>query len=240
MEEISSNAIVRGDPAVFGRNVRAFRILRGWGVRELAEKCGVSTKTIVKIERGEGCTSRTEQKISLGFAVFLGRLWDEKLLADERQRLIPHDYGRWFFGDVEDARVFYERHSRGTESMERFRSDPDAIQDEAERHRIGMAGFASVFVRTQGGGMQMGYFQFNQCEVYSRDVTPSDGFNNPYFMICERGRLRFGIRDQYYELKDGDSMIFEAGDDYWIEPLDEAQRPSVVRIACLKILSLDS
>lgn len=239
MEENLTNAPESRDPAVFGRNVRAFRILRGWGVRDLAEKCGVSTKTIVKIERGEGCTSRTEQKISLGFAVFLGRLWDAHLLSDERQRVIPHQAGRWFFGDVDDARMFHERHSRGSESVERLRSDPEEIQDDSERHRIGLAGFSKVFVRTQGGGVRSGYFQYNQCEIYGHDVTPGDGFNNTYLVLCERGSIRMGIRGKSYELFEGDSMVYEAGDEYWVEPLDSNLKPGVVRIVCLGILSLD-
>lgn len=239
MEENLNNPIDRRDPGVFGRNVRAFRILRGWGVRDLAEKCGVSTKTIVKIERGEGCTSRTEQKISLGFAVFLGRLWDANLLSDQRQRVLSRDSGRWFFGELEDARMFYERHSRKPEATERFRSDPDEIQDDAERHRIGLAGFATVFVRTQGGGIRTGYFQVNHCEVYGRDVTPGDGFNNTYLIHCEQGTLRFGIRDEVYEIRENDSMIFEAGDKYWVEPSDPNHLPAIVRIVCLRVLSLD-
>lgn len=239
MEENPKNPDGDRDPAVFGRNVRAFRALRGWSVRDLAAKCGVSTKTIVKIERGEGCTSRTEQKISLAFAVFLGRLWKPNLLSDEPQRVMPKDTGRWSFGELEDARRFHERLSRGSEAVERFRSDPDEIQDDAERHRIGLAGFASVFVRAQGGGMRTGYFQVNRCELYGRDVTPGDGFNNTYLILCERGGVRMGIRGQTFELDEGDSMAYEAGDEYWLEPKDPGQRPGVVRLICLRMLSLE-
>src|SRR5579862_8205028 len=135
-------AMRSGDPRVFGRNVRAFRALRGWGVRELSERAGVSTKTIVKIERGEGCTSRTEAKIALGFSVYLGRLWDDTLLSSEGERLIRKDHGRWFFSAIQDAELFHQRLSRSDLGLsdERFRSDPDEIQDESERLRLGHGG----------------------------------------------------------------------------------------------------
>lgn len=229
----------RNDPAVFARNVRAFRMLRRWGVRELSARSGVSTKTIVKIERGESCSIKTEVKIALGFAVYLGRLWDDRLLSSERERVIRQDEGRWFFCEISDAEK-YHRRMLGTHE-ERMRSDPDEIQDEAERHRLGHAGLSRGFVKTLGGGMASGYYQYNQGEFFSRDYTPPDGLNYTYICICIRAGVRFGIRDKPHELREGDSIVFQGDDDYWIEPLVPVpahEKPPLVHFICLGVLKL--
>lgn len=228
----------RRDPAVFGRNVRAFRTLRQWSIRDLAAHSGISAKTIVKIERGEGCTVRTERKIGLGFNVYVGRLWDSSLLSDEPQRVIRHEQGRWFFADIEDAAQY---HRRLVTSEERLRSDPDEIQDEAERHRLGYAGLSKAFVKAMGGGLSTGYFQYNQGEYFGRDYTPPDGTAYTYLCICLRGGVRFGIRDGFSELKEGDAVVFEGNDGHWIEPLEPvtpAKPPPLIQFLCLRILTL--
>jgi len=231
------------DPAVFGRNVRAFRTLRGWGIRELSERANVSTKTIVKIEQGLGCTTRTEQKIAAGFTMYLGRLWDASLLTGQRQRVIHKSQGRWFFGEITDAERYHQRlvKSQPDLSEVRFRSDPDEIQDETERHRLGYAGLSKVFAKAMGGGMAAGYYQYNQCEIFSHDVTPGDGFNYSYICFCIRGSLRIGMRGEVFELNEGDTIVFEGGDDYWIEPLEPLRPPKpppLIQFACLKMLDL--
>ncbi len=231
------------DPKVFGRNVRAFRALRGWSIRDLEARSGVSAKTIVKIERGEGCTIRTEQKIALGFTAYVGRLWDVNLLSDKSQRLIPREQGRWFFGDVADAERYYRRLVKPNSDAERLRSDPDEIQDEAERHRLGRAGLASAFVKTMGGGISAGYYQYNVAEIFGHDLTPPDTLDHTYLCICARGAVRFGIREETCEMREGDSIVFQGDSPYWIEPLEpvaSGELPPLVQFICLGILTLPS
>jgi transcriptional regulator with XRE-family HTH domain len=227
---------------VFGRNVRAFRVLRGWGIRDLAARAGVSTKTILKIERGEGCTIRTEQKIALGFAAYVGRLWDAHLLSDEPQRVIRREEGRWFFSDIEDAAKYHQRLVKTHPELaeERLRSDPDEIQDEAERHRLGHAGLARAFVRTMGGGIAAGYYQYNQCEIFGRDVTPPDGFGYTYLCVCLRGELRLEMRGKTFDLREGDAMAFDGGTTYAFEPRGPVPpgRPPLMQFICLGVLKL--
>lgn len=45
--------VARHAVALLGTEVRAGRLERGWSIRELAERVGVSTATIVKVERGD-------------------------------------------------------------------------------------------------------------------------------------------------------------------------------------------
>jgi transcriptional regulator with XRE-family HTH domain len=231
------------DPAVFGRNVRAFRILRRWGIRELSARSGVSAKTIVKIERGEGCSIKTEQKIALGFAAYVGRLWDDKLLSPKDQRVIRKDEGRWFFAAIEDAEQYHRRlvKSQAVDSEDRLRSDPDEIQDEGERHRLGRAGLSRGFVKTMGGGMAAGYYQYNHAEMFARDYTPPDGLNYTYICICARGQIRMCVAETIHVLNEGDSIVFQGKDSYWIEPLEPVsatEKPPFIQFLCLGILAL--
>jgi transcriptional regulator with XRE-family HTH domain len=231
----------RSDPAVFGRNARAFRMLRGWSVREFSERAGLSTKTIVKIEGGHRCTVRTERKIADGLNVYIGRLWDPNFLVQAPQRVIRPDAGRWFFASADDAAAHHARVARaqaGDES-ERMRADPPEIQEAAERHRLGKAGLSRAFVKTCGGGIASGFFQFNEVEMFGRDETPPDGSNYPYVMICRTGGLRFHVRGETYELAEGESIVFDGNDTYWIEPIvtdSSLCPPATGYFICLRLL----
>jgi hypothetical protein len=231
------------DPAVFGRNVRAFRVLRGWGIRDLSARSGVATKTIVKIERGLGCTIRTEQKIALGFGAYVGRLWDANLLSDQPQRVIRKDEGRWFFAAIDDAEQFHKRLVKSSKRTpeDRLRSDPDEIQDEVERHRLGHAGLSKGFVKTMGGGLSAGYYQYNWAEFFARDVTPPDGLGYTYIIHSRRGGIKIGIRDQVFEIDEGDSIVLDGDSTYWIEPIREvvsSEKPPLIHFICLGLLAL--
>ncbi|WP_025229338.1 XRE family transcriptional regulator [Fimbriimonas ginsengisoli] len=231
----------RSDPAVFGRNARAFRTLRGWSIRDFSERAGLSTKTIVKVESGNACTVKTERKIADGLNVYIGRLWDPDLLAQAPQRVIRSDAGRWFFAIGDDAAAHHARVSRAQvgEEGERMRADPEEIQETAERHRLGRAGLARVFVKTCGGGISSGFFQFNEVELFGLDETPADGSNFPYMLICRTGGLRMHIRGETYELNAGESMVFDGNDPYSVEPLAKDGSicpPATFYFLCLRLL----
>lgn len=233
--------MIRSDPAIFGRNARAFRTLRGWTVREFSERTGLSTRTIVKVERGHACTVRTERKIADGLNVYVGRLWDPDLLVQAPQRVVKRDAGRWFFASADDAAAHHARATRGhlVEETERMRADPEEIQEAEERHRLGKAGLSRAFVKTCGGGISSGFFQFNEVELFGRDVTPADGSNYPYVMICRTGGLRIRIRGESHELLEGESIVFDGNDEYWLEPLTTNPAncpPATLYFLCLRLL----
>ncbi len=234
-------SINRSDPAVFGRNARAFRTLRGWSVRDFAHRAGLSTKTIVKIEGGHPCTVKTERKIADGLNVFIGRLWDPDLLLQAPQRVIRTDAGRWFFASADDAAAHHARATRALtdDEHERMRGDPPEIQEAGERHRLGKAGLSRAFVKTCGGGISSGFFQFNEVELFGLDETPADGSNYPYMVICRTGGLRVEIRGEAYELSEGESIVFDGNDPYRIEPLandDSICPPATLYFLCLRLL----
>lgn len=54
--------------------IRAARQARGWTQTELADKAGVSPRTIYAVERGRSCRQATKRRILAA----LGVSWDER------------------------------------------------------------------------------------------------------------------------------------------------------------------
>jgi transcriptional regulator with XRE-family HTH domain len=230
------------DPKVFGRNVRAFRILRGWSIRDLSKQSGISLQTIVNVEAGKGCAPATEERFARAFQTFVGRLWDVSLLSPERQRVIDSNHGRWFFASVEQAKEYARRQRLADDEDDgRFRADPDAIQEQTERYRLGHT-FGWCFARALGGAIAENYYRYNICELFGRDSSPRP--NRPFMMLlqAQSGNFRVGIRGEEFEVFQGDSFVFDCADPWWIEPLHQVrpgEKPAIVHIICLDHLSLN-
>lgn len=232
----------RANPAVFGKNVKAFRDLREWSLRELASKSRLSTRTLVKIEKGLGCTVKTELKVALGLNVYVGRLWDESLLSCGPEKVISQSDGRWFFANVDDATQYHSRARRSPSEVtdNRLRSDPDEIQDASERNRLGRAGLSRAFVRTCGGAITAGHFQLNEGEIFGYDFTPADEFGYPYLLICTDGVLKFSIGGRTHVLQARESIVFQGNEAYGVEPCPSLTRdelPSRFFFVCLRVLT---
>lgn len=66
--------------ALLGAQVRAGRIQREWTVRELAERAGISTPTLLKVEHGD-------PSVAFGTALDLAVLTGVPLFYDDRGQL---------------------------------------------------------------------------------------------------------------------------------------------------------
>jgi len=71
---------VRHAAALLGAQVRAARVERRWSTRELADRAGISTGTLLRVERGD-------PTVSLGVAFDIATLVGVPLYADDRTRL---------------------------------------------------------------------------------------------------------------------------------------------------------
>ena len=65
---------------LLGAQVRQGRIQRGWTVRQLAERAGISTNTLLKVEHGD-------PSVAMGIAFDLAVLVGVPLFFDDRNRL---------------------------------------------------------------------------------------------------------------------------------------------------------
>lgn len=71
---------VRQAAGLLGSQVREARVERRWTVRELAERAGVSTATLQKVERGD-------PSVTLGVALDVASLLGVPLFTEDRSRL---------------------------------------------------------------------------------------------------------------------------------------------------------
>lgn len=71
---------VRQATELLGSQIRQARVERGWTVRALAERAGVSTNTLLRVERGD-------PTVGLGVAFDLATLVGVPLFVEEPSRL---------------------------------------------------------------------------------------------------------------------------------------------------------
>jgi transcriptional regulator with XRE-family HTH domain len=74
--------VARRAAELLGLQIRQARVERRWSVRELAERAGISTDTLLRVERGD-------PTVSLGIAFDLATLVGVPLFYEDRSRLAP-------------------------------------------------------------------------------------------------------------------------------------------------------
>jgi transcriptional regulator with XRE-family HTH domain len=76
-----------------GRNVRAFRKLHNWSLKDLAQKSGLDSGTLSRLERGEGgYSAESVEKLCNAFSISEGTLFSDENPTDNRMlefRRIP-------------------------------------------------------------------------------------------------------------------------------------------------------
>lgn len=206
-------AIIDGrDPEIFAKNVRRARESLGWTRQKLCQEAGVSPQTLTKVEGGQGCTPGVEHKIATSLGTVVGRLWERQELPRQLVRTPAAD--RWYFAGPEDGERFWKRHNL-PEAEQRF--DPDAIQHDEERARMGGSGLVRGFVRVTTGHLQAGSIISSVLEVYGQIESGLPDGKLAYFFTI-RGDIRFHIGDQIHELTPGAVLQAEMVEGSWLEP----------------------
>lgn len=206
------------DPMVFGRNVRLARSWFGWSMRDLANVAGIGLRTVVRIEQGGGCQLKTEEKIAKACRMSIGLLWDTDLKHSHQQQLILPEDGRWLFGDMEDGKRHLKRKSKvddaGAPAIASL--DPDSIQDQGERLRLGLAGLSRGFIRSLSCNLASERHVAGVSEIYRKD------FNSPipgkYLLYVLEGGLRIEIRNQIFDVPEAGAFFFDSNHPWTAEP----------------------
>lgn len=211
-------------------------------MRDLSRHSGLSLQTIVNVEAGKGCAPATEERFAHGFQTYVGRLWDVELLCPERERVIHSSRGRWFFPNVDHAKEYARRQRLAEEEDDgRFRTDPDAIQEQAERHRLGHT-FGWCFVRALSGGIAQNYYRFNIWELFGRETSRAPDRAFTMLLQAHSGNVRVGTRGKEFEILEGDGFVWEYSDSWWLEPLHQVrpgEKPPIAYLIRLGVLSSD-
>lgn len=187
------------DPLVFAENVRRIREHLGWTRQRLCVEAGISPQTLTKIERGNGCMPSVEKKLAAALYTIEGRLWERFSLDTQLLHTPPSD--RWYFANTEEGMRYRDRQ----ELPGPLRMDPDSIQDEAERSRLGWTGLSCGFVRITTAHLEAGTVISSVLDVFGTIESNVPNGHLAYFHVLE-GAIRFQIGARVHELHSGDVL----------------------------------
>lgn len=202
------------DPQVLARNVQRSREGLGWTRTRFCEEAGISPQTLARVERGGGCSPAVERKIATAIGTVVGRLWVPQSLPRIAVRTREDD--RWYFAGHADG----ERYHRAQGLLDAdapLRFDPDAIQDPAERARMGRAGLVVGFVRVATAHLRAGSVIASLIEAYGRIESEIPEGRLMLFHVV-RGAVRFSVGGQSNALRAGDLLHAEMAAPTWMEP----------------------
>jgi len=188
------------DLDLFAFNVRAARVNEGLSQTELARRSGVTLASVYRVEKGVKTHRRTLEKIAAGLAVVFEDLLLEKRSQSQTSAYLVHRANEATWLATSD-----QRKSRPPDSLQ-------AIQALSERQRLGKLGFVPLFmcppliVPQNGPGVVL---------LESFDVV-SGPFNADFYedgaLFVMRGKVAGTIRDESFELNEGDWIAFKNAD----------------------------
>lgn len=185
------------DPIFLGKRIRSFRLLLGLTQEEVAERAGVSIKTLFQVEAGKSSRRSTVLKVCRGLG------------TDLEEFLVPYPELK----SGEDDIVVH----RGAESawhapIDLRKNIPEdnftLIQNPLERRRLGRLGLTPLFVyhpnimMAEGPGTTF-------IELYGRyEGSMNMHIYREALIHCQRGGVRVGIKDRFIDLVAGDTVGF--------------------------------
>lgn len=181
----------------------------------LHRETGVALSTLRRIEAGEGCTLSVERKLAAALRTAEGRLWRKYEWTKAFPRLLAE--ARWHFS-LWDECARYLRRQGLDEAHDSFPYDPESIQDEAERLRLGRHGLASAFFRLTSGVFRAGSTVSSVVELYRPLPGEIEAGTFAYFYVL-RGEVRVQNAGTAFDLREGDALTIEFEAPSSLEPL---------------------
>ncbi len=134
------------DPIHLAANIRRQRLRLRWSQSQLAQEAQVGRQTIVRVEKGLGCTAVVERKLAKALMLNPQWIWNPHVEGPE-YRIHALSDAQWLFCDEQECEQYIE-HRRLWDKDKEYRPDPEEIQVESERLRLGRNGLARGFFRT--------------------------------------------------------------------------------------------
>ncbi|QYK53313.1 MAG: helix-turn-helix domain-containing protein [Fimbriimonadaceae bacterium] len=195
-------------------------------MRELAERAGISPRTVNRIEKGHPFHESAELKICYAYSITLGTLWQVDLNQRGNRNVVRSNQYRWKFLNQEDAISYRKRQERmGHEysDIEGY-GDPDTIQEDAERSRLGLNGKSVGFQKLLSASLSKERYVAVFIELYGSDWTEPPS-NIAFVNYVVEGSAKFIIQEDEYFLNVGDSLYFESDGKWTMEPWAEDGNP---------------
>ncbi|RYG18321.1 XRE family transcriptional regulator [bacterium] len=192
------------EPHIAAR-VRSGRLARGISQLQLAEQAGVHRTVVARAETDGNCRPSSLRKIALALGVTL--TWIRRpFLSPKPWRLDKADDTLW----VASNPSFVRR--RGLTSRE-------ALQNAAERDRLGSLGLANAFVRVLNNDLPGGRLHALIVESYRREQDPI-AFPGQMLLYVIRGHIRLTVGEDVLDMDPGDTVSFWADQPNLYEPVD--------------------
>ena len=159
-----------------------------------------------------------------------GMMWDEGLFSIQTEAHVRPSERRWGFVDSGEFAQYVERWSKYHEGefLDRPHYDPDTIQDEAERHRLGRVGESRGFGLVQSATLKGARHIVGLYELFSEDISEGrhDQAFSWLFYILEGG-LRFSVRGEDHFLSAGDAYFVTHDSEIRFAPWSEDGNPKL-------------
>jgi transcriptional regulator with XRE-family HTH domain len=199
---------------LLAENVRRRREEQGWTMSRLFRETGVSMSTLRRVERGLGCTPLVERKLAKALRTAEGRLWQRYEWKKTFPR--PAAEARWHFIVWEECQRYLRRQGL-SEERDPFPYDPESIQDEAERLRLGRNGLSTAFFRLTSGVFAAGSTVSSVLELFGTLPGSLEEGTFGYF-YCLRGGVRVGSGAEVVEMVEHDALNIEYESPSYLEP----------------------
>jgi len=205
---LSGNERPLAFPEDHGRLIQRARVLLDITQAELAERAGITVRTLYRAERGFPARHSSLEKIANGLNMSLDELLREKPVMD---------------GTAQAYVLHRAAENVWSAPIDRRRNVPEdnetRVRSASERRRLGLLGLTPLFlcypvlVMPEGPGATL-------LEVYGRyENAINPEVYRDAMMHCLRGGVRLGILDEIVELGEGDFVGYVSRNLRWIEPV---------------------
>lgn len=191
-------------PEVVGARVKRHRLRQGMSIRELAGKAGVSTNSVLRIERGGGVHALTLLKICASLGIHVVRLGDAEQLESAAVHHAQDD--RWF-------------------DLTRFGDGPlkDRPLSAAERAKLVESGQADVPLMIMRSQLESGRLMQSVIELHHAS-EPRHHPGEEFIYVLE-GSAVIKVGAKTYELAPGEGICFWSAEEHSYAPAEGSSLP---------------
>jgi transcriptional regulator with XRE-family HTH domain len=196
-------------PAVIGARLKRYRLRQGLSIRDLAAKAGVSTNSVLRIEKGGDVHALTLIKICASLGLHVVRLGDVEQIDPEGISAVHrHEDDRWY--DLTDF---------GATPLDGL----DRPLSPEERAQMVEQGTVSVPLMIMKSRLETGRLMQSVIELYHESEARSH--SGEEFIYVLEGAAKVAVGERTYTLDAGEGVTFWSSEENTYAPAEGSQLP---------------
>ena len=206
-----SETIFKDEKTDIGRNIRFMREIRSWTQSELARRAGVSRTTIRRVEEGMPCWNLTLDRLASVFNIPAYEFCITNRFANvlnEETDYVVHHSEQYFW------------HARGDRRNTIPEDNESAIQNPAERQRLGQLGFVPMFKSWLEFLLPVGP-GILRMELYGQHEQRFMPQYSAISLFVLSGNILITIAGKPEQLAPGDAIAFDSLKSVLLQPLEK-------------------